>query len=230
VARSSSVIHLQLERQPAGLQQRLHVRVTVDQVPHLGVGVLCALLDGHAAVPVRHMLQVCADPPEQGPFGAQLQLATGGRPRRRAALRHPAVSVDRHDVLADHHRDPEPAGLAAGGHPQLDAGRLGGAERRQVQRHCGLEPAHPGVEHHVAVARLPRQLDQLLEPAGHEHRRHQPVPVERVLRVRGIGAIALQIGSGTVQGAPVLGAVGERGGRTQPRAHPHLRLREPGGS
>jgi len=63
--RLRALTHLQLEGQPAGLQQRLGPRVAVDDVPHLGVGVLGALLDDHASVAVRRAGQVGLDPGEQ---------------------------------------------------------------------------------------------------------------------------------------------------------------------
>jgi len=113
-ARLRALTHLQFEGEPAGFQQRLDARVAVDVVPHLGVGVLGALLDRHAAVAVRDAGRVRLDPGQKRELGV---LAVDA-----------AVSVDRHHVLADHHRDAEPSGLPGSGRAEVHAGHLRGAE------------------------------------------------------------------------------------------------------
>ncbi len=161
---------LQLEGQAARFEQWQRGRIAVDEVPDLGVGVLGALLDGHAAQAVRELVEVGPDPAEQP---------------ARAVRIDPAVAADRDDVLADHHRESEAARLAADRLAEVPARDLGGPEGGEVDRQGGAEPAHGGDQVHVAVHRLPPEVDQLLEPLRHEHRRYDARRVEQVRDGRG---------------------------------------------
>lgn len=195
---------LQLEGEPAGGEQRLGHRVAVDQVPHLGVGVLGGLLHHHAAVLAVGGGRVGGDPAEQ--WG---DPGVGGG----------AVAVDRDHVLADDHRDAELSGLPSGRLAQVVAGDLRRAERGHVERQPGGEPADQRVQFDVRVQRLTGQVDELLQPLRHEHRGHDPGALQQVVRVLA--------GRDRAQQAAAVGLQhGEGPGRSGPGPVPHLFLGE----
>ncbi len=209
-ARFGPLPQFQLEGEPPGFEERQRGRVAVDEVPHLGVGVLGGLLHGDAAEPVRELLGVGAQPAEECPVG-------------RLAL--PAVAVHRDHVLADHHGDAERARLPGQGEAEIAAGRPGGTECRHVHRQRGGEPADGGGEFDVSVVRFAAEVDQPGEPLRHQDRRGDPQRVERVvLAPRPPGAAVIR----AEQYASVLAGRRERRRRAGPGAPADLLLGEAG--